>query len=78
MPDTIAPYSIRVPKDSELADVPTDLTRLATDVTTALNGKLTRTDADLAYQKKIWIETTPPSTPPDAKYAENDIVFVVP
>jgi hypothetical protein len=78
----IAPYSLHVPGDDDLADVPADLTTLATDITTALNGKMSRADvggvpgADTLYQKKIKIVTSVPSS--TSGYEEGDIIFVVP
>ena len=79
MPTTSGPpYALRLPQDGDLADVPQDLANLAADVTTALNTKMQKSEADLVYQKKIWVVTAPPPLPLDPKYAEGDIIFVVP
>jgi len=81
------PYALHVPEPDDLADVPADIAALADDVTTALNGKLQRTDmtlpggsvvkgADNLYQAQIKIVTAVPSS--TAGYDEGTIIFVVP
>jgi hypothetical protein len=82
------PYSIRIPEDGDLADVPADFAKVAADVTTALNNKLARANlsvpgepqprlgADALYQSKIKIVTEVPTSA--AGYFEGDIIFVVP
>jgi len=87
--DSGAPYALHLPDDNDIADVPADMAAFASDLTAVLNNKLQKTDLTLPggsvvpgtdglYQKKIWVVTTPPTIPLEPKYAEGDIIFVVP
>lgn len=89
MPTTSGlPYSLRLPVDGDIADVPADLGHIAEDLTTVLNTKLQRADltlpggtvvegADKLYQTKIEFFTGP-GLPAVGSYDEGDIIFVVP
>jgi hypothetical protein len=62
MGSTNAPYNLPWPEDGEIADVPQDIKELAQAVALALNGTMTVSQANAAYQSKISYGTTlPPS-----------------
>jgi hypothetical protein len=65
-------YQLRVPLDSEVAEVPQDVENLAYSIGRALDGKLSTTAAGATYQPKILVTATLPATA-----AEGTIVFLV-
>lgn len=73
--DTEATYKLPVPKDTEVANVPADMTTLATEIKVQLDKRLTEDSAERAYQKKIVVRTTRPTNP--AEYPDGTIIFVV-
>jgi len=78
MPKTpVAPYYLHIPLDGDLADVPSDIDKLAATIATALNLKLDKaspTDTVGNYQRKIEVRTDLPGT--TAGYVEGAIIFV--
>lgn len=68
-----ATYSLTVPTDTDIADVPRDMAELATDVKTQLDLRLTEAAAARSYQGKIIFATSRPAV---GSVAEGAIVFV--
>jgi len=70
-----ATYSLSVPVATDIADVPASMETLATNVARELDLRLTEVSAARAYQGKIVVRTTRPTTPAD--YPDGTIIFVV-
>lgn len=73
--DTEPTYTLTVPVDSDVADVPSHLTTLATGVIRELDTRLTESSANRAFQKLIVVRTSRPTNPNE--YPEGTIIFVV-
>jgi hypothetical protein len=72
--DTGTPYLLPYPQDSDVANVPLHMQRLAEKLEEALNGKVGSSSL-AAYQTKIKIQATPPAA--TAPGTDGDIIFVV-
>lgn len=75
MPDTGTPYTLRYPASTDVANVPSDMSKLANDVETALNTKLTAATAASTYQKKVTVLPVGTALPTGA--SDGDLVFFV-
>ena len=74
-PGTEDTYDLPVPKATEVADVPADMTALANALKQVLDARLTEKSAETCYQKRIVVRTTSPTTP--GEYPDGTIIFVV-
>jgi len=71
---TGAPYSLRVPDQFDVADVPADIYNLAVDVGRELDKKTDFGTVSAYFQRKITVQSYPP---PAGTGSDGDVWFVV-